>query len=152
MTTTLAPAEAAEIIRARFPESVEAVDAFGVRVAATALVEVCQFLRDEPSLAFDFLVMETAVDYIDEDYFEVVYLLRSLRHNRELALKVRTADRDDPIVPSLVPLWQTSEFQEREIYDLFGIRFAGHPDLRRLFMWDDFRGYPLRKDFLPLAQ
>jgi NADH:ubiquinone oxidoreductase subunit C len=96
--------------------------------------------------------METAVDYIEDDYFEVVYLLRSLRHNHELALKVRTASRDDPVVPSLVDLWQTAEFQEREIYDLFGIRFAGHPDLRRLFMWDEFRGHPLRKDFLPLAQ
>lgn len=152
MTTRLAPADVAALIRARFPDAVQGVDPFAVRLAADALVEVCRYLRDEPSLAFDYLVMETAVDYIEEDYFEVVYLLRSLQHNHELALKVRTASRDDAVVPSLVDLWQTAEFQEREIYDLFGVRFAGHPDLRRLFMWDEFRGHPLRKDFLPLSQ
>ncbi|MCS6802774.1 MAG: NADH-quinone oxidoreductase subunit C [Chloroflexota bacterium] len=152
MTTILPPTEVAALIRARFPDAVQAVDAFGVRLAPASLVEVCQYLRDEPSLAFDYLVMETAVDYIEDDYFEVVYVLRSLQHNHELALKVRTDTRDDPVVPSLVDLWQTAEFQEREIYDLFGIRFAGHPDLRRLFLWEEFRGHPLRKDFLPLAQ
>ncbi|GIW10992.1 MAG: hypothetical protein KatS3mg061_2049 [Dehalococcoidia bacterium] len=96
--------------------------------------------------------METAVDYIEDDYFEVVILIRSLSQNRELALKVRTDHRDDPVVASLFAIWPSAEFQEREIYDLFGIRFAGHPDLRRLFMWEEFRGHPLRKDFLPQAQ
>ncbi|GIW08042.1 MAG: hypothetical protein KatS3mg060_2847 [Dehalococcoidia bacterium] len=152
MTVRLDPADAAALIRARFPEAVEAVDGFAVRLATSALVEVCQYLRDEPSLAFDYLVMETAVDYIEDDYLELVYVVRSLQHNREVVLKVRTDGRDDPVVPSLVDIWQTAEFQEREIYDLFGVRFAGHPDLRRLFLWDEFRGYPLRKDFLPLAQ
>jgi NADH-quinone oxidoreductase subunit C len=150
MTTRLTPAQAAALIGERFPEAVLGQDPFAVRLRADQLLEVCRYLRDVH--AFDYLVMETATDYIEDDYFEVVILIRSLSQNRELALKVRTDHRDDPVVPSLFAIWPSAEFQEREIYDLFGIRFAGHPDLRRLFLWEEFRGHPLRKDFLPLAQ
>lgn len=150
MTTTLAPQAAAAL--AQPADAVVEATPHGLRVRPDRLVDLCRFLRDEPALSFDYLVMLTAVDYIEDDYFEVVYLLRSLGHNHELTLKVRTDNRDDPVVPSVIDVWQTAEFQEREVYDLLGVRFAGHPDLRRLFMWDEFRGYPLRKDFLPLSQ
>jgi NADH/F420H2 dehydrogenase subunit C len=152
MTATMLTADVAGAIEAAFPGAVREVQPFGVLLRADRFVDVCQFLRDDPALAFDYLVMETAVDYIEADYFELIYILRSMTHNRETAIKLRTDNRDDPIVPSVFDIWQTAEFQEREIYDMFGIRFAGHPDLRRLFMWDEFRGYPLRKDFLPLSQ
>jgi NADH/F420H2 dehydrogenase subunit C len=152
MKSLVLPGDAADILKARFPESAISVSAFGVYVAADHLIEVCEFLRDDPEQAFNYLTSVTAVDFIEEDYLEVVYHLVSIAKGTLLVLKVRTADRDEPIVPSVIDVWRTAEFQEREIYDLFGIRFAGHPDLRRIFLWDEFKGYPLRKDFLPLSQ
>jgi NADH-quinone oxidoreductase subunit C len=114
------------------------------RVAAARLSEVVAYLKDSPGLDFDLFVSVTAVDY--EDRFEVVYHLRSLKEGHTLVLKV-PLDREDPVVPSLVPLWEGASLQEREVYDFFGIRFDGHPKLRRLFLWEEFPGYPLRKDF-----
>jgi NADH-quinone oxidoreductase subunit C len=114
------------------------------RVAPARLRDVAARLKDTPGLDFDLLVGVTAVDY--EDRFEMVYHLRSLKQGHTLVLKV-SLGREDPVVPSLVPLWQGATLQEREVYDLFGIRFDGHPNLRRLFLWDAFPGHPLRKDF-----
>src|SRR3972149_943495 len=80
--------------------------------------------------------------------FEVVYHLLSIGHNLAATLKVRTHDRENPEVPSVTLVWRGAHFQERETYDLMGIRFQGHPDLRRIFLWDGFPGHPLRKDWL----
>ena len=88
----------------------------------------------------------TAVDYID--YFEVVYRLTSLRHNHSAVLKTRVYERDEPVVPSVVPVWKGADLQEREVFDLMGVRFEGHPDLKRIPTWEGFEGHPLRKDFL----
>ncbi len=152
MKSLVLPGDAAAVLQARFPDSAIRVSPFGVYVAPEILVQVCEFLRDDPGQAFNYLTSITAVDFIEENYLEVVYHLVSMAKGTLLVLKVRTADRDDPVVPSVIDIWRTAEFQEREIYDLFGIRFAGHPDLRRIFLWDEFKGYPLRKDFLPLSQ
>jgi NADH-quinone oxidoreductase subunit C len=121
----------------------------GILVPAGQLVEVCRFLRDDRQLQINFLASITAIDYLDR--FEVVYELRSL--DRKVDTSVRVAvDRGDPIVPSVTSLWRTADFQEREVYDLMGIRFAGHPDLRRILLYSDFDGHPLRKDWgLPAA-
>jgi NADH:ubiquinone oxidoreductase subunit C len=86
------------------------------------------------------------VDYMD--YFEVVYHLISLKHNHSLVLKTRCHDRGKPVVPSVVSLWRSADFQEREAYDLMGIVFDGHPNLRRLLLWEGFAGHPLRRDYL----
>jgi NADH-quinone oxidoreductase subunit C len=117
-----------------------------------ALLDVLQWCRDEPTLGFDVLMDLTAADYLrypgreDGPRFEVVYQLYSLRHNHRVWLKVRV-DEDDAVVPSAVELWPIANWLEREVWDMFGVRFAGHPDLRRLLMYEEFVGHPLRKDY-----
>lgn len=118
-----------------------------VELAPGRLVEACRTLRDDRATDGRFLNSLNGVDRYD--YFEVVYNISSLSHNHTLSLKVRT-DHDQPEVPSVVSIWHGAHLQEREIYDLLGIRFAGHPDLKRLFLWDGFPGHPLRKDFMSL--
>ncbi|MGQ9572483.1 MAG: NADH-quinone oxidoreductase subunit C [Dehalococcoidia bacterium] len=112
------------------------------------LLAVATYLRDDSELDLRFLIGVTAVDYID--HFEVVYHLQSISHNHLLTLKTQALDHKNPEVPSVVSVWRGAELQEREIYDLMGIRFAGHPDLRRVFLWEGFPGHPLRKDWLDM--
>ena len=104
-------------------------------------------LRDRPELAFNFLIDVTAVDYLGRSpRFEVVYQLFSLPHNHRLRVKIRLAE-EDPWVHSLADLWKSANWLEREVWDMFGIRFTGHPDLRRILMYEEFVGHPLRKDY-----
>ena len=116
------------------------------------LAAALAFCRDDDALGFDMLMDVTAVDYLrfpgreDGPRFEVVYHLYSLTHNHRLRLKVRM-DEDDPNVPSAVALWPIANWLEREVWDMFGVRFEGHPDLRRLLMYEEFVGHPLRKDY-----
>jgi NADH-quinone oxidoreductase subunit C len=117
-------------------------------IVPVRLVDVCTFLRDHPELRFEFLSSLTGVDRLDS--FEVVYHLESVRRNFITCLKVRTDDRENPRFPSVTPVWPGADLQEREAYDLLGIIFEGHPDLRRIFLWDGFAGFPLRKDYLTL--
>jgi NADH-quinone oxidoreductase subunit C len=117
-----------------------------------AVLDVLGFCRDAAALNFDVLMDLTAVDYLrfpgreDGPRFEVVYHLYSIRENHRLRIKVRL-DEDDPTVPSAVPLWPIANWFEREVWDMFGVRFAGHPDPRRLLMYEEFVGHPLRKDY-----
>jgi len=106
------------------------------------LVAVCRFLRDQ--LGFDLLSSISGVDMLD--HLETVYHVRSTTRGQLLQLKVRL-DNEGPEVDSVVSVWPTANWLERETYDLFGIRFAGHPDLRRMLLDDDFEGYPLLKSF-----
>jgi NADH-quinone oxidoreductase subunit C len=121
-------------------------------VDRSALVDVLRFCRDAPALAFDMLMDLTAVDYAkypgreDGPRFEVVYHLYSLPHNHRVRVKTRV-DEDEAEVPTAVDLWAIANWFEREVWDMFGVRFAGHPDLRRLLMYDEFVGHPLRKDY-----
>ena len=110
------------------------------------IVEVCRFLKSEPGLDFDFLEDETAVDWPKRNVIEVVYHLLSYRHRHSIVLKVE-ADRAAPSVPTVEGVWKTANWFEREIYDLFGVDFPGHPDLRRIMLPDDWVGHPLRKDY-----
>ena len=139
--------------------------------------EVAKFLRDDPALRFDFCSNVTGVDWLDRvvtkkvkvkkivegeekeveetqqeeipGYLEAVYHLYSIEHKHgPIIIRMRTADRAaEAPLPSLTPIWRSAEFQEREIFDLYGIRFEGHPDLRRILMWDEFKDYPMRKDY-----
>jgi NADH-quinone oxidoreductase subunit C len=136
----------AEKISASFPDAVVESDELQVYLNRDRVLDVCRFLHDDKELTFDFLSQITAVDYID--YFEVVYRLVSVQHNHKTVLKTRTFDRDEPWVPSVYPVWKGADYQEREVYDLFGVRFEGHPNLKRIMLWDGFDGHPLRKDFL----
>ena len=121
-------------------------------VERVALVEALAFCRDEPGLDFDVLMDLTAVDYLkypgreDGPRFEVVYHLYALRHNHRVRLKVRV-DEDDAVVPTAVSLWPIANWFEREVWDMFGVHFSGHPNLRRLLMYEQFVGHPLRKDY-----
>jgi NADH-quinone oxidoreductase subunit C len=121
-------------------------------VDRAALADALRFCRDEPALGFDMLTDLTAADYLkfpgreDGPRFEVVYQLYSLAHNHRLRLKVRV-DEDDAVVPTAVPLWPIANWLEREVWDMFGVRFAGHPDPRRLLMYEQFVGHALRKDY-----
>jgi len=124
----------------------QAKDPF-IRVEPAAILEVCRFLRDEPDLQFDVLSNETGVDYKAKGIIEVVYHLYSYPHRHALVLKV-DAPRDNPVVPSVETVWKAANWLEREIYDLLGVTFEGHSDLRRLLMPEDWIGYPLRKDFV----
>jgi NADH-quinone oxidoreductase subunit C len=134
-------------------ESVQAGDGMPtIYVALDQLVETCRTLRDVPELRFAFLADLFPVDYYPrEPRFEMVYLLASLGVGgfgdspKRLRLKVRVPA--DAVVPSLASVWPAAGWSEREAYDLFGINFSNHPDLRRILMPDDWEGYPLRKDY-----
>ena len=121
-------------------------------VERAAIVDVLRLCRDEPDLAFDMLSDLTAVDFLkfpgreDGPRFEVVYHLYSLRHNHRVRVKVKV-DEDDAVVPTAVEVWPIANWLEREVWDMFGIRFEGHPDPRRLLMYEEFVGHPLRKDY-----
>ena len=121
-------------------------------VERAAIFDVLRFCRDDADLGFDMLSDLTAVDFLkfpgreDGPRFEVVYHLYSIAHNHRVRLKVRV-DEDDPVVPTAVPVWPIANWLEREVWDMFGIRFDGHPDPRRLLMYEEFVGHPLRKDY-----
>ncbi|MGB9722635.1 MAG: NADH-quinone oxidoreductase subunit C [Chloroflexia bacterium] len=128
-------------------------------LAPEFLLEAGRYLRDTEG--FDYLSNLSGVDWIERGYFEVVYHLYAMRRGERLVrgespegplgplvLKVR-APREDPRVPSVSALWPSALWQERETYDMLGIRFEGHPDLRRIYLWDEFVGHPLRKDYRP---
>ncbi|HUF53718.1 MAG TPA: NADH-quinone oxidoreductase subunit C [Dehalococcoidia bacterium] len=146
MTTVVTGLEVAHAIEGKFPGAVvEALPEFAA-VKAEKLVEVLSWLRDDDHHWYKFLSSLTGVDRID--WFEVVYHIESFKHNRITTIKVLSEDLENPAVPSVVPVWLGAQLQEREAYDLLGIRFEGNPDLRRIFLWEGFAGWPLRKDYL----
>jgi NADH-quinone oxidoreductase subunit C len=115
-----------------------------VRVAREDLVEVARFLRDDPRTRFEQCHDLTAVDWVD--HFEVVVHAYSLSKRHSVCVKARTPSRDDNECPSLTSVWPTCDWHERETWDLMGVRFTGHPDLRRIMLPEDWQGHPLRKD------
>jgi NADH-quinone oxidoreductase subunit C len=140
-----------DILTQKFPDAVAErktwKDERTAVVLREKLVEVCLFLRDDPRLSFNTIIDICGVDYLGEEpRYEVVYHLLSIPSARRIRLKVRVAG-DDPRVPSVTSVWAGAEWPEREIYDMFGVAFEGHPDLRRILMPDDWQGHPLRKDY-----
>lgn len=133
------------------PESVQGSEEYRgdltVLVRREDLVRVCEFLKNDPRLAFSMAVDVCGVDrYVPSGRFEVVYILYSLQNKTYLRLKVRL-EEDDPVVQTVSGVWPGANWYERETFDMFGIRFEGHPDLRRMYMPEEFEYYPLRKDF-----
>lgn len=145
MTVALAADETAARLEEHFPGCVIAACSDSLLIKEESLLQVAAFLKDEPGLDFDYLNNLTAADY--QQYFEVVYNLTSLKHNHSLTLKVRCHDKNEPSVPSVYHLWQGADFQEREVFDLMGVGFKGHPNMKRIFLWEGFAGHPLRKDY-----
>ena len=122
-------------------------------IDAEHAVAIAEFLRNDAALRLDFCSNVTGVDWPAKDgggFLEVVYHLYSMeKKHGPLVLRLRTQDRSVPAhLPSLTPVWRSAELQEREIFDLFGIHFDGHPDLRRLLMWEEFVGHPMRRDYV----
>jgi NADH-quinone oxidoreductase subunit C len=144
-------------LRAKFGDAVRGVSEylgeFTVDVAPEAINDVCRFLRDEPDFAFEQLIDVCGLDYLEyKDYpadaprFAAVYHLLSLTHNHRLRLKAFVAE-ERPVVPSVVDVWTVADWFEREAFDMYGIIFEGHPDLRRILTDYGFAGHPFRKDF-----
>ena len=144
MTIALTGREASDRLTQRFASSIIEHGGNWVLVKPEIVPEIISFLKTAPELEFNFLSDVTAVDYFD--YFEVVYHLTSLTNNKSVVIKTR-CPRENPVVPSIVSIFQGADFQEREIYDLMGIKFEGHPNLKRILLWDGFQGHPLRKDY-----
>ncbi|MDR7544131.1 MAG: NADH-quinone oxidoreductase subunit C [Armatimonadota bacterium] len=119
----------------------------GAFVPAERLLTICRVLRDEAPFHLDYCSFVSAVDRPQQDQFEVVYHLFSIAACHEILIKVRVP-RSEPRVPSVTPIWAGANWHERETYDLFGITFEGHPDLRRIMMTEDWQGHPLRKDYV----
>jgi len=115
-------------------------------VPAAKLKTLAQELRNQADTDFDYLYCISGVDY--PSHIFVVYHFESIKHKHQVALKAKIDDRQNPVVDTVCYIWRTAEFHEREVYDFFGVKFTGHPDMRRLFMPDDWNGYPLRKDYV----
>ena len=145
MTVALSGKEVADKLEQQFQGSIVESSENSLIVKGESLLDIASFLKTTPDFGFDYLTGITAVDY--HSYFEVVYQLTSTVHNHSLVLKVQSYERDNPAFPSVVNLWQGADFQEREIYDLMGISFEGHPTMKRIFLWEGFPGNPLRKDY-----
>ena len=146
MTLALSGKEIADKLKKQFPASIVESNEDSLSVKSEAVSELISFLKTTPEFDFNFLSGITAVDYLD--YFELIYHLISMEHNHSLVVKTRCYGRENLVVPSIASLYQAANSQEREIYDLMGIRFEGHPNMTRIFLWDDFQGHPLRKDYL----
>ena len=119
-----------------------------ITVQKSILIDLFKFLRDDPDLDFKFLMDLTAVDYLNrkDNRFEVVYHFYSLMNNDRLRVKVPVSE-DDCTIDSVSSLWKTANWYEREVWDLYGIKFNGHPDMRRILLYEEFKGHPLRKDY-----
>jgi NADH-quinone oxidoreductase subunit C len=135
----------------RFPDSILETHSFRgddtAVVKKEAIIAICSFLRDDEALLYNFMMDLTAVDYLGKDpRFEVVYHLYSLKFNRRVRIKARVSEADCSI-DSIVPIWVSANWFEREVFDMYGITFNGHPELRRILLYEGFEGHPLRKDY-----
>jgi len=146
MTRPWSGEELARRVSAKLPQAVEAWKDTALWVKPQSLRQVAQFLKEEPGLEFNYLNSISGVDFID--HFEVVYHLTSLKHNHSALVKTRVLGRGEPTVPSVYDVWRGADYQEREVWDLLGIRFDGHPNLKRIMLWEGYPGHPLRKDYL----
>ena len=140
-----------ERLKSKFPKQILSNhNDFGdetVVVSADAIIEIMTFLRDDPEIAFDLLLDVCGVDYPDRpNRFEVVYHLYSLSKHHRLRVKASVPEKN-PVIKSVIHIWEAADWFEREAYDMFGIIFDGHPKLKRLLMWEAFEGHPLRKDY-----
>jgi len=148
----LNPKDIAEKIKEKFPDQVVDVTEFrdqvSVIVKKDRIVTICKYLHDDPLLSLDHLQDLTAADYLKkkEVRFEVVYNLYSIKYRHKIRIRAQVPENDTKI-SSVVPIWAGANWHERECFDMFGIIFTGHPDLRRILMPEDWEGYPLRKDY-----
>ncbi len=117
-----------------------------IQIPSEALIETFSTLKNDAGFDFDMLLSHTAVHWVEQAQFELIYVLYSTNLKHHLMVTTRIG-AESPVVPSAHTLWRVAEWQEREVYDLFGLLYSGHPDLRRLLLEDDWQGFPLRKDY-----
>ena len=133
-------------IQAVIPTAIVGSDESTVWITPQSVLDVCRFLAGTEDLDFNLLNSISAVDYIE--HFELVYHLPSTSRMHSAVLKARIFDRDAPTLPSVFGVWQGADFQEREVWDLMGVAFEGHPNLKRILLWGGYEGHPLRRDYL----
>ncbi|MEN3045881.1 MAG: NADH-quinone oxidoreductase subunit C [Candidatus Hydrothermales bacterium] len=143
--------ELINLIQAKFKEEkidvkIELKDIVTLKVKKEDIINVLNKLKNSEELLFDYLVDITACDYISRGYFEVIYTLLSLARNERIRVKT-TVEREKPELESITSIYKGANWFEREVYDLFGIIFKNHPNLKRILLWEKFPGHPLRKDF-----
>ncbi len=138
--------ETARHVEAACPGAVEHWEGVSLWVRPERILEVCSFLKETSGMGFNLLNTISAVDYVE--YFEVVYHLTSTTSLHSAVLKAKVYGRESPSLPSVVILWQGADFQEREIWDLMGVKFEGHPNMKRILLWEGYPGHPLRRDYL----
>ena len=146
MILALSGKEVAAKLEQEFPGSIIDSSGNSILVKNESIFDTARYVKNSPDLDFNYLTHISAVDYYN--YFELVYQLTSMQHKHSLVLKTHCYDRQNPAVPSVIRLWRGADFQEREIYDLMGISFEGHPNMKRIALWQGFEGHPLRKDYL----
>jgi NADH-quinone oxidoreductase subunit C len=127
---------------AEFAENKQFTDAV---IPAEKIHDLCKTLKESADTAFDYLICQSGLDMNNQ--LMVVYHITSTVHHHIVVLKVKTSDRENPVFDTVCDIWRTAEFHEREIFDLFGIKFNNHPDMRRIFLDESWKGYPLRKDY-----
>ena len=147
----MTPGEVHTRIKERFGEQIlefdESLANPSIKVVPQVMAELGRHLKEDPELQFNYLMCLSGVDYGPGKPLGVVYHCQSITLLHKIVLKVELP-RESPSVPSVALIWRTADWHEREVYDLFGIQFEGHPDLRRIFLPDDWEGYPLRKDYV----
>ena len=128
------------------PGAVDYAEESALWIESSKILDICKVMKNNEELDFSFLTAITAVDYIE--YFELIYHLTSMRKNKSTVIKSKCPGRSNLTVPSVISVWQSADLQEREIWDLMGIEFEGHPNMKRILLWEGFDGHPLRKDYI----
>jgi NADH-quinone oxidoreductase subunit C len=146
LTTAVTGNDLADAVQRRFADIAVEASGSALLVAPESIADVCRFLREDPQQDYDLLSSLSAVDYVE--FFEIVYHLTSIARNASAVLKARVYGRKAPTLPSVTGVWQGANLQEREAFDLMGVTFAGHPNLKRMLTWEGFQGHPLRRDYL----
>jgi len=146
MTKMLSGEELGEFLTGAVPGSLIEIQGDSVVLKPEFIAMSCQSLKDDTEFAMNYLVSITCVDYLE--CFEMIYHITSISRNHSTVLRTRIFSRDEPQLPSVVGVWRGADFQEREIWDLMGIRFQGHPNLKRILTWEGFDGHPLQKTHL----
>ena len=145
MSTILSSEDLLTILPDDLKQSIQDTNFDSICVVPSQVLEFGKFFRNDSRLQMETIISLTCVDYIE--FFEIVYHLRSMKRNTSMMFSTKIFDRSAPNLPSVYSVWRGADFQEREVFDLMGIKFINHPNMSRILLWEGFNGHPLRKDF-----